>query len=317
MPTPSAVVRTSQGLVLGTADLTTGSERFAGIPYAIPPVGALRFERAVESTAPWPGGLLNATRAGAPCIQNPAGDPRVNGDDSVPPPSEDCLHLTLWRPVPQLARSGSSQLRALEPPGLPVMVYVFGGGLCTGYSNNPLVDGAALSFGHHVVVVTVSYRLGALGFLPGIPGAFGAAGEAAINRQMATGAGSGARRRGGTEELRADAHSSGGMNGIYDVVVALRWLQANLPAFGGDPGRVMLFGQSSGSYAVCTLCVSHVRCPALPSIPGPRASSAHRPPHAHTGDLSRMVRARAARQQSRPVPKIAGGLPPPPHPRYL
>jgi para-nitrobenzyl esterase len=155
--------------------------------------------------------------------------------------------------------------------GLPVMVYVFGGGLCTGYNHNPQVDGAALSStpGRRALVITVSYRLGALGFLPSIPGAFDTPTDAVPDRGVAINAVpkflplSG---RGGVGG--AETRGGGGMNGIYDVIVALRWLQSNLPAFGGDPDRVMLFGQSSGSYAVCTLCVSHVRCPSFTEMFG-------------------------------------------------
>ena len=240
----SPTVHLTQGTLLGTAD-QAGVERFAGIPYAKPPVGGLRFARAVQDDEPWPSGMLDATRAGAPCLQNPAGDPRISGDTSVPPPSEDCLHLTLWRPPVAGAHPPPRGEHAIS--GLPVMVYVFGGGLCTGFNNNPLIDGANLASRGGVIVVTVSYRLGALGFLPNIPGAFG---NSSVD----------------SEEIgsRSDPHHSkalgnGGMNGIYDIIVALRWLQSNLADFGGDAKRVMLLGQSSGSYAVCTLCVSHVR----------------------------------------------------------
>jgi len=94
------------------------------------------------------------------------------------------------------------------------------------------MDGASLASREDVIVVTVSYRVGALGFLPAVQGAFGLSG-------------------GGRDP------GNGGMNGIYDIIVALRWLQVHLASFGGDAERVTLFGQSSGSYAVCTLCVSH------------------------------------------------------------
>jgi len=103
------------------------------------------------------------------------------------------------------------------------MVYIFGGGLCGGSANVVSLNASRLVVRQQVIVVSVSYRLGALGFcpLPDFPGG-----------------------------------GSGGMNGIYDIIVALRWLKANVAPFGGDPGNVMLFGQSSGSYAICTLCVA-------------------------------------------------------------
>ncbi|CAE7485995.1 CES2, partial [Symbiodinium sp. CCMP2456] len=83
---------------LGTAEGITaaaGVERFAGIPYALPPVGQRRFAAAVLSDGPWPQGHLDARRLGAPCINNPLGDPRSVplDEDHAPPPSEDCLQL--------------------------------------------------------------------------------------------------------------------------------------------------------------------------------------------------------------------------------
>jgi len=103
------------------------------------------------------------------------------------------------------------------------MVWAFGGGLCGGYAGNRYYNGSALALRHGVIVVTVSYRIGALGFL-----------------------------------TTRDDHElgSGGMNGINDVIVALKWVQKNIRYFGGDPDRVTLAGQSSGAYLTCTLCVS-------------------------------------------------------------
>jgi para-nitrobenzyl esterase len=199
-------VRTAQGDVVGKVD-APGVERFAGIPFALPPIGERRFARAEENTAPW--GSLDATRPGAPCVQNPLGDPRPPTGDESPPPSEDCLTLNLWRPA------GASK-------PLPVMVYFFGGGLCAGYAASGHQNGSALAR-RDVVVVTVSYRLGALGFMP-------------------------------LDDF--EGGGSGGMNGVFDGVVALRWLQRNVGAFGGDPAAVTIFGQSSGGYLACTLSVA-------------------------------------------------------------
>ncbi|CAE7183878.1 CES2 [Symbiodinium pilosum] len=105
------------------------------------------------------------------------------------------------------------------------MVYNFGGGLCSGYAGNPYFNGSAFAIEHGVIVVTVSYRLGALGFLV-------------------------------SDDF--DGPGNGGMNGIRDIAVALAWLNRFVPYFGGDPGRVTLFGQSSGSYATCTLSVAPI-----------------------------------------------------------
>jgi len=103
------------------------------------------------------------------------------------------------------------------------MVYLFGGGLCGGFAGNEYFNGSNLVLQQGVVVVTVQYRLGALGFAVGDDPA-----------------------RPGT----------GGMNGIHDNVVALQWLQRHAAAFGGDSGSITLFGQSSGGYSICTLCVA-------------------------------------------------------------
>lgn len=127
-------VRTRLGVALGAVDAAGTVERFAGIPYALPPLGELRFARAVEATSSWAGGVLDTTWPGPPCLQSPAGDPRAGEDNTTaPPPSEDCLHLTLWRPAGTLL---SAQL--------PVLVFVFGGGLCTGYANSPELNASSL-----------------------------------------------------------------------------------------------------------------------------------------------------------------------------
>ncbi|CAK9067202.1 unnamed protein product [Durusdinium trenchii] len=201
---------------LGTAEgifAAEGVERYGGIPYAQPPLGNRRFAVAQLYDTPWPAGHLDARRTGAPCINNPLGDPRsmpLDADHS-PPPSEDCLHLNIWRPASKTAEAH------------PVMVYNFGGGLCSGYAGNPYFNGSKFAIEHGVIVVTVSYRLGALGFL--------------VSESF-------------------DGPGNGGMNGIRDIATALRWIQRFIPYFKGDPNRVTVFGQSSGAYATCTLTVA-------------------------------------------------------------
>ena len=190
-----------------------GVERYGGIPYAQPPIGKRRFAAAELWDTPWPQGHVDARRTGAPCINNPLGDPRsmpLDADHS-PPPSEDCLHLNIWTP--------SKVKRA----SMPVMVYNFGGGLCSGYAGNPYFNGSKFAIEHDVIVVTVSYRLGALGFLV-------------------------------SEDF--DGPGNGGMNGIRDIATALKWIRRFIPYFNGDPDRVTVFGQSSGAYATCTLTVA-------------------------------------------------------------
>ena len=209
-------VTTDLGTILGTA-AAVGVDRFVGIPFALPPIGERRFTRAVENREPFSHGVLNASLPGAPCIQNPLGDPRPPGFEDAPPPNENCLFLNIWRP-------------ADAPPDadLPVMVFAFGGGLCGGYATNGYLNGSHLALTHGAIVVTASYRLGALGYLPLglLPG------------------------------VDFDGGGTGGMNGMYDMVVALRWVQRHIGAFGGRAADVTLFGQSSGSYLSCTLSIS-------------------------------------------------------------
>ena len=138
-------IHTSQGTIIGL--YYKGIERFSGIPYALPPIGSKRFARAklYDEQYEIP---LDATKLGAPCIQNPLGDPRPPSiRETIPPPSEDCLHLNIFKPS-----------NISEP--IPIMVYVFGGGLCAGSSNNHYFDGTSLVKEHNVIVVVVSYRLG-------------------------------------------------------------------------------------------------------------------------------------------------------------
>lgn len=208
------IVETAMGTIEGIF-AAEGVERFARIPFAKPPLAALRFAPSKLDEEQWPGGHLDGRKFGPPCINNPLGDPREVPQpfgDEVPEPSEDCLHLNIWRPT-----SASS-----EKP-LPVMVWNFGGGLCGGEASQRWFNGSVLVREHNVVVVTVSYRLGALGFL--VSDDFSGPGN-------------------------------GGMNGIRDTVTALRWVQHHIAAFGGDNSRVTLFGQSSGAYAACTINVA-------------------------------------------------------------
>lgn len=186
-----------------------GVDRFGGIPFAVPPLGIRRFARAEVSHGKWNNGQLDAQRLSPPCIQNPLGDPRGPTTDS-PEPTEDCLKLNIWRPS------------TIRTP-LPVLVYVHGGGLCAGWSGNAHLNGTKLALQHDVIVVTVNYRLGALGFLTG-------------------------------ED--AGRPGSGGMNGLYDVIIALRWLKDYVSYFGGDASQMTVFGQSSGAYGLCTLLVA-------------------------------------------------------------
>ncbi len=197
-PDPT-VVRTDAGYVRGVADEDV--VRFSGVPYAAPPTGDRRWT-APRPPRPWPG-VRDATAPAASCPQ--AGydeefDPIVEGD-------EDCLYVDVVAPA-----------RARHDGRLPVVVWLHGGNLASGGAAE--FDGARLAGGGDVVVVTVNYRLGALGFL-------------------SAGA------------LDAEGTTSGNY-GLLDQAEALRWVRRNAAAFGGDPRRVTLAGQSAGARSVCT-----------------------------------------------------------------
>jgi len=186
-----------------------GVESFKGVPYAAPPVGALRW-RAPQAAPAWPG-ARDATRYAPACMQG--GDPWPPGTPAEAQ-SEDCLYLNIWRPAD------------LAPDArLPVMVWIPGGGWTDGSGSAPLYDGSQLAR-RGVIVVTINYRVGALGFLA-------------------------------LDELsRESPRASSGNYGLRDQVAALHWVQDNIGALGGDATRVTIFGQSAGSMSASILTVS-------------------------------------------------------------
>lgn len=178
---------------------------FRGIPFAAPPVGSLRW-RPPQPAARW-AGVRDATRFGNDCMQAPWDV--MSGQ----PDSEDCLFLNVWTP----------SHRATDR--LPVMVFIYGGAFVGGSGALKLYDGAALA-ARGVLVVTLNYRLGVLGFLA----------HPALTAE-------------------SPQHSSGNY-GLLDQVAALRWVRANIDRFGGDPGRVTIFGESAGGTSVSMLLVA-------------------------------------------------------------
>eukprot|EP00992_Anisonema_acinus_P009515 TRINITY_DN5735_c0_g1_i1.p1 TRINITY_DN5735_c0_g1~~TRINITY_DN5735_c0_g1_i1.p1 ORF type:complete len:523 (+),score=129.82 TRINITY_DN5735_c0_g1_i1:34-1569(+) len=191
------VVDTHSGAVRGTDD---GHTRiFLGIPYAEPPVGALRFRPAVP-VEPWEG-TRDASSARDGCLQGPGQPPGF-------PTSEDCLFLNIYTPA-----------TASPADPLPVFFWIHGGGDL--YGRGAEYNGTSLA-AHGLVVVTVNYRLGPLGFLQ-------------------------------SEQLRAEDPrwpSLGGLNGVNDQRIALQWVLSNVGFFGGDPARVTIAGESAGSLSV-------------------------------------------------------------------
>lgn len=198
----AAVVTTEHGQLRGRA--RGAVEVFRGIPYAAPPVGERRF--GPPGPAPSWTGLRDAGRFGSKCPQLGLG--------AAPIGDEDCLTLNLWRPR---APSAKGALR-------PVMVFIHGGANVLGGGSDPQLDGRRLAAEQELVVVTINYRLGLLGFLA-------------------------------HPALRAESGSSG--NWAYlDQIAALEWLARNVAAFGGDPERVTIVGQSAGALSVCVLLAS-------------------------------------------------------------
>jgi para-nitrobenzyl esterase len=213
--TPDPMLRrsTTAGDVVGFTG-RYGSAVWLGVPFAAPPVGARRW-RAAEPPPPWEG-VREATRLGSPCVQY-AGP--FSGIDDVarglPAGSEDCLYLNVYAP------------RAAAPGGgLPVMVWIHGGGNSVGHAG--FYDGGNLAARENVVVVTVNYRLGPFGWF----------------RHNA---------------LRGDDTSPeerSGNFGNLDHVRALEWVRDNAAAFGGDSGNVTVFGESAGGRDVLALLVA-------------------------------------------------------------
>ncbi len=199
-------VTVEQGALEGRS--ASGIDAFKGVPFAAPPVGSLRW-RPPQAAASWEG-VRDASLPGAICIQPPA-----NGDPGVGPlpMSEDCLTLNVWTPI---ERTGP----------LPVMVWIHGGGLNNGSGTAELYDGARLAR-RGVVVVTINYRLGRLGYFD----------HPAL-----------------LEERSVD--EAFGNYGLMDQVAALEWVRDNIARFGGDPGDVTIFGESAGGVAVTQLMIA-------------------------------------------------------------
>ena len=198
VPTPDAtlssgVVRTDSGSVRGL--VAPDHVLFQGIPYAAPPVGKQRWQPPAPPQ-PWPG-MFDASKPGPRCVQDTSLDP-----DFGRVASEDCLSLNVWSPTGAV--------------GLPVMVWIHGGAFVNGSAD--LYNAQWLAAKGRIVVVTVNYRLGALGFL-----AHPALGQ--------------------PDRL--------GNYGLADQQAALRWVRDNIAAFGGDPAKVTVAGESAGAMSVC------------------------------------------------------------------
>jgi para-nitrobenzyl esterase len=196
---------TESGAISGVRE--GGLSVYRGVPFAAPPTGDLRWRPPVTVT-PWTG--TRETDAFAPaCMQIGVSMP----GEKPPSVSEDCLYLNIWTP----AKSAQERL--------PVIVWIYGGGYINGSASMPLYWGDQLAH-KGVIVVTIAYRLGPLGFLAH------------------------------PELTRESPHHSSGNYGLMDQIAALRWIQRNIAAFGGNPKNVTIAGQSSGSISVSILMAS-------------------------------------------------------------
>ena len=196
---PSSV-RVEEGLLQGTSE--DGLMVFKGIPFAAPPVGDLRW-RPPQPAAKWEGVRQATSFAPGP----------IQGWKAPSGTSEDCLYLNVWTP----AKSAADRI--------PVFVWIYGGGFNGGSTAEPTYSGEHLAK-KGVVLVSISYRVGQLGFMA-------------------------------HPELSAESpqHVSGNY-GLLDMIAGLQWVRKNISAFGGDPDKVTIFGESAGGIAVSMLCAS-------------------------------------------------------------
>lgn len=202
------VVSAPAGAVRGRAEGEVLA--FKGIPYATPPVGEMRWRPPLA--APRWEGVRQADRFGPACVQPVGGPPNIYTQD-LGPLSEDCLTLNVW--APRMADKA------------PVIVWIHGGSLVTGSSKEMLYDGARLA-SEGIVLVSLNYRLGVLGFLA-------------------------------HPDLSAESPAGiSGNYGVMDQVLALQWVRDNIAAFGGDPDNVTIAGESAGGLSVMYLMASPI-----------------------------------------------------------
>lgn len=203
------VVATTAGLVRGTTTVTRRAdvESFLGVPFAAPPTGARRL-RAPEPVEPW-AGEREVKRYAPAAPQNP--DPVLAQSGFWQPPHDEalCLNLNVWTPK---ADDGAR----------PVMVWIHGGAYVSGSNSSGYNGGAELAAALGVVVVSINYRLGALGFVR-------------------------------LDHLTDGDYADAANVAVLDQLLALAWVRDNISAFGGDPRSVTLFGESAGGAAVGTL----------------------------------------------------------------
>ncbi|HAO29862.1 MAG TPA: carboxylesterase [Treponema sp.] len=220
----SQTVQTKSGAVRGLCLDEKNVELFAGIPYAQPPLGPLRWKEP-QALAPWTG-VYDAFAFAPKAMQSKQKwyerfiyrniiyhDPDGDRSDALEM-SEDCLYLNIWRP----STAGSNDK-------LPVLVYIHGGSLMSGSSATESFDGSTFAQ-KNIIVVTIAYRLGVFGYF--------------------------------ADESLAEESPFGttGNYGLLDQIAALKWVHENISAFGGNENNITIAGESAGASSVCALCVS-------------------------------------------------------------
>ncbi|MFJ8744553.1 carboxylesterase/lipase family protein [Embleya sp. NPDC127516] len=248
-PDDAPLVRLPVGTLRGRAE--NGLAVFRGIPYAAPPVGELRWRPA----RPHPGwaGVRDAGEYGPSAPQVGLVDP-VLGGHGAPPFDEDCLTLNVWTPGPDDARR-------------PVLVWIHGGGFVSGSGTLPIYAGDTFARDGDLVVVSVSYRIGALGYL----------------------------------YLGAKDDADAGNFWLTDQLAALRWVREHIAAFGGDPDDITVAGQSGGAFSTAALAV-HPQGRGLFH----RAILQSPPLGVRTPDREEALRTTAALLEVAGVPDVAG-----------
>ena len=192
------IVESTSGKVQGYSN--RGVIKFKGIPYAVPPIGNLRFKLPIP-IEPWEG-IHNATKYG-PVAPQPASALENMFSDPLPNSEADCLTLNIWT-------------ESLKNEAKPGMFFIHGGAFLTG--SGRALDGSRLVLRGDVVVVSINYRLGPLGFL-----------------------------------YMPDLPDTSPNVGLLDMVTALKWVKENISRFGGDPENITIFGESAGGSAVACL----------------------------------------------------------------
>jgi len=200
----TAVVETSSDKIEGV--FRKGLYIFRGIPYAAPPVGERRW---LPPGPPEPWGGVRPAKEFAPTAPQAPMEIQFLEPQEKQPQSEDCLYLNIWTP-------------GLDGAKRPVMVWFHGGGFTTGAGSWLIYNGRTLSTRGDVVIVTINYRLGVLGFL-------------------------------NLNEVTKGKIPATGNEGLLDQVFALEWVRNNISRFGGDPDNVTIFGESAGAMSVGTL----------------------------------------------------------------